>query len=162
MHREIASRLATCRTAAPALSPAETTLSLSKNRTLPASIYSDGQTGAPESAAEGGLAVSRLSACALLGLALVPAAASASPAFNEAADQLLAHGYPQGIADELGKIARLWNVMPQYRMIEAGRFAEARAGLLPMRDVALADLNARVAGICAVLERVTPKVDGLH
>ena len=63
---------------------------------------------------------------------------------------------------ELCKIARLWNVMPQYRMIEAGRFVEARAGLLPMRNAALADLNARVAGICAVLETVTPKVEGLR
>jgi hypothetical protein len=63
---------------------------------------------------------------------------------------------------ELCKIARLWNVMPQYRMIEAGRFVEARAGLLPMRNAALADLNARVAEICAVLETVTPKVEGLR
>jgi hypothetical protein len=52
--------------------------------------------------------------------------------------------------------------MPQYRMIEGGRFAEAKDGLQPMHDAALADLKARVAGMCTVLESVTPKVEALR
>jgi hypothetical protein len=63
---------------------------------------------------------------------------------------------------ELCKVARLWNVMPQYRMIEAGRFAEARAGLLPLRDAALADLDLRISAACAVLESVTPRIVALR
>ncbi len=63
---------------------------------------------------------------------------------------------------ELGKVPRLWNVMPQYRMIEAGGFAEAKAGLQPMRAAALADLNVRLATMCAVLESVTPQIDALR
>lgn len=62
---------------------------------------------------------------------------------------------------ETGHVPRLWNVMPQYRQIEAGRFAEAKAGLQPMHDAALADLNARLTAMCGVLERVTPQVDAL-
>ena len=49
--------------------------------------------------------------------------------------------------------------MPQYRMIEAGGFAEAKAGLQPMRDAALADLDVRLARMCDVLESVTPQID---
>jgi len=63
---------------------------------------------------------------------------------------------------ELAKIAYLWNAMLQYRMIEGGRFAEAKDGLQPMHDAALADLKARVAGMCTVLESVTPKVEALR
>jgi len=62
---------------------------------------------------------------------------------------------------ELGHVPRLWNCMPAYRQIEAGRFAEAKAGLRPMHDAALADLDARLAGMCSVLERVTPMIEAL-
>lgn len=62
----------------------------------------------------------------------------------------------------LGHVPRLWNVMPQYRQIEAGHFAEAKAGLQPMHDAALADLNVRLKAMCEVLERVTPMIDGLR
>ena len=68
---------------------------------------------------------------------------------------------PRLFFGSLGHIPRLWNVMPQYRQIEAGQFAAAKAGLQPMHDAALADLNARLADMCAVLESVTPKVDAL-
>ncbi len=62
----------------------------------------------------------------------------------------------------LGKIAYLWNVMPQYRQIEAGEYAEAQDALQPMHDAALADLNQRLVGMCEVLESVTPQVKALR
>lgn len=62
----------------------------------------------------------------------------------------------------LGKIAYLWNVMPQYRQIEAGEYAAAHDALVPMYDGALTDLNERLAGIGEVLESVTPQVRELR
>jgi hypothetical protein len=63
---------------------------------------------------------------------------------------------------ETGHAPCLWNVMPQYRQIEAGEFAKAKAALQPMHDAALADLDARLAAMCDVLERATPEVNGLR
>ncbi len=68
---------------------------------------------------------------------------------------------PRLFFGSLGHIPHLWNVMPQYRQIQAGDFAGAAAGLQPMHDAALADLNERLAGMCDVLEGVTPRIEAL-
>lgn len=68
---------------------------------------------------------------------------------------------PRLFFGSLGHIPHLWNVMPQYRQIEAGDFAGAAAGLRPMHASALADLNKRLAGMCTVLETVAPQIQGL-
>jgi hypothetical protein len=54
-----------------------------------------------------------------------------------------------------GKLPIFWNVMPQYRMIEAGDFAQARADLESMRATQIEDLNARLAGMSDVLDAAT-------
>jgi hypothetical protein len=54
-----------------------------------------------------------------------------------------------------GKLHIFWNVMPQYRMIEAGDFAQARADLESMRATQIEDLNARLAGMGDVLDAAT-------
>jgi len=60
-----------------------------------------------------------------------------------------------------GKQVDYVDVMPQYRLIQAGAYAGALAGLLPMRDAEVADLNARLVKMCEVLESVTPQVNAL-
>ena len=60
-----------------------------------------------------------------------------------------------------GKQVNYVDVMPEYRSIQAGNYADALAGLLPMRNAEVADLNARLVKMCAVLESVTPQIDAL-
>jgi Peptidase family M28 len=68
---------------------------------------------------------------------------------------------PRLFFGSLGHIPRLWNVMTEYRQIEAGDFDAAAAGLLPMHGAALTDLDQRLAGMCNVLETVTPMIEAL-
>jgi hypothetical protein len=60
-----------------------------------------------------------------------------------------------------GKQVNYVDVMPEYRSIQAGTYADALAGLLPMRAAEVADLNARLVKMCDVLESVTPQIDAL-
>jgi hypothetical protein len=60
-----------------------------------------------------------------------------------------------------GKQVNYVDVMPEYRSIQAGDYAVALAGLVPMRDAEVADLNARLLKMSDVLESVTPQIDGL-
>ena len=60
-----------------------------------------------------------------------------------------------------GKQVNYVDVMPEYRSIQAGNYGDALAGLLPMRAAEVADLNARLVKMCAVLESVTPQVNAL-
>ena len=60
-----------------------------------------------------------------------------------------------------GKQVNYVDVMPQYRSIQAGDYADALAALVPMRNAEVADLNARLVKMCGVLESVTPQIDAL-
>jgi hypothetical protein len=60
-----------------------------------------------------------------------------------------------------GKQVDYVDVMPEYRQIQNGDYATALAGLLPMRDAEVADLNARLVKMCVVLESVTPQIGAL-
>jgi Iap family predicted aminopeptidase len=57
-----------------------------------------------------------------------------------------------------GKQVEYVDVMPEYRLIEQGRYAEGLAGLLPIRDREVSDLNARLVNMCEVLENVTAQI----
>ena len=60
-----------------------------------------------------------------------------------------------------GKQVDYVDVMPEYRSIESGDYADALAGLLATRNAEVADLDARLVKMCAVLESVTPQIDAL-
>lgn len=51
--------------------------------------------------------------------------------------------------------------MPEWRLTEGGRYAEAVAGLTEERDVELADLEARIGELSATLEDLTPRIAAL-
>jgi hypothetical protein len=70
--------------------------------------------------------------------------------------------YPRLNWAEYGHIPLFIDVMPQYRQVEAGEFAAARAGLLATRAVEVADLEARLEAMSATLESVTPRIDALR
>jgi len=59
------------------------------------------------------------------------------------------------------KLAVFWNVMPQYRMIEAGQFAAAKAQLEDMRTKQISDLNARLVAMTGVLDDAAALLAGL-
>ena len=54
-----------------------------------------------------------------------------------------------------------WNVMPQYRLIEAGRFAEAKGQLGDMRTAQIDDLDTRLTGMAGVLDDAATMLAGL-
>jgi hypothetical protein len=54
-----------------------------------------------------------------------------------------------------GKLAIFWNVMPQYRLIEAGDFAAAKVQLMDMRATQIGDLDGRLGDMSAVLDAAT-------
>jgi hypothetical protein len=49
----------------------------------------------------------------------------------------------------------------EYRLIEAGKYADAAASLKPLRDSEVAELNARLAKMTRTLERLVPMVNAL-
>ena len=61
-----------------------------------------------------------------------------------------------------GKLPIFWNVMPQYRMIEAGELAAAKAQLEEMRAAQIDDLNARLVAMTAVLENAATMLSALR
>jgi hypothetical protein len=61
----------------------------------------------------------------------------------------------------MGHLPRPLDVVPQYRLIEAGEFRRAATELEPKRQALLADLDSRLAGIADVLERAAGLVPRL-
>lgn len=60
-----------------------------------------------------------------------------------------------------GRLPRPLDVVPEYRLIEAGEADRAAAGLRPKRDALAADLNDRLARMAEALERAAAATRGL-
>jgi hypothetical protein len=70
--------------------------------------------------------------------------------------------YPRLSWAAAGHIPRFPDVMPEWRLIEAGRYGEALAGLKTERDLELADLETRIGALSVTLENLSPRIDALR
>ena len=70
--------------------------------------------------------------------------------------------YPRLSWAAAGHIPRFVDVMPEWRQIEAGEYADAIDGLEAERDAELTDLGARIAALSATLENLTPRIEALR
>jgi len=61
-----------------------------------------------------------------------------------------------------GQLPKPLDIMPQYRKIQAGDYAGAIAELETVRRSLLGALDQRLTEMAGVLERVTPRIEGLH
>ena len=61
-----------------------------------------------------------------------------------------------------GQLPRPLDIMPEYRMIEAGEYGGAIIGLTTQCDYSLGDLDKRLARMAGVLESVTAQIDALQ
>jgi hypothetical protein len=72
-----------------------------------------------------------------------------------------APGFPRLTWGAQAKLAIFWNVMPQYRLIEAGEYATAKVQLEAMRTEQIADLESRLVTMTGVLDDATTTLAGL-
>ena len=70
--------------------------------------------------------------------------------------------YPRLSWAAVGHVPRFPNVMPEWRLIEAGRYGEALAGLKAERGLEVADLEARIGALSVTLESPSPRIAALR
>jgi hypothetical protein len=71
-------------------------------------------------------------------------------------------GYDRITWGAQGQLPKPLDVMPQYRKIQAGDYAETIAELEIVRRSLLGALDQRLTEMAGVLERVTPRIEGLR